>query len=102
MITLLLSFILSLASPTPIGRDTGPAVVDERPAALEQETEVASGSLLHNPINGVFNPDEGFNLRFAGDASASGAGDGWDRVRRLLANQVPGCSSGPETAEREP
>ena len=102
MITLVLSFILSLANPTPIGRDTGPAVVDEPSAALEQETEVAVPCLLRNPVDFVYNPDERFSLRFAGDAGAPGAGDGWDRVRRLLVDQAPGRSSGQETVERQP
>ena len=99
MITLFLSFFMSLVNPAPIGRDPAP-VVTPPPVVMEQE--IASSSLLVRPLQTAHDYDAITELRFVEGSAVGGAGDGWDRVRQLLRDHAPDCPADQDAADRQP
>lgn len=102
MISLLLSFILSLVSPTPLGQD-GPT-----PAAPEPSVRfVGHGSVpvsaewltVCDPYGGLGAPEDILGDLGSG-IEVGETDDSWSRILRLLRHQAPGCSSGHVTADR--
>ena len=96
MISLLLSFLISLFHPTPVGQELhGPAwqacgpmdlLAHEAPQTLLRKTPEMLESLewisdLHVPRTAL------------GMTPSQGAGDGWDHVRRMLTDGPAGDGS---------
>ena len=98
MITLFLSFFLSLLNPTPLARVPEMPSVNV-PSAGPSDTlrEGTCALRLSAPEPPVFDPGGGF--RMEPGATYGEAGDGWDHARRGAMSYAPDSSLETESAD---